>query len=57
MVRCMAGDDEVTCSHGHSNGVMSDGSSPTNRHESGRENILTEHSTENLLESDESIDC
>ena len=49
--------DEMNNVEEHKNGVMSDGSSPSSRAGSGRESSLAGHSTENLLESDESIDC
>ena len=49
--------EEMNSTEHHRNGVISDGSSPSSQPESRRDSSLAGHSTENLLESDESVDC
>jgi len=49
--------DEMNNTEFHRNGVLSDASTPTSRPESGRESSIAGESTDNLLESDGSLDC
>ena len=49
--------DEMNNTEFHRNGVLSDASTPTSRPQSGRESSITGEITDNLLESDDSLDC